>query len=152
MSEESTDDVSRRRVLRASAGAAGAVSLTAAAGTVAGFGGALESNETPAGERRGGRAQVDGEVRQNEPFTLSYVASGIARNASCMADESAEQLYLEYDVQYCDDDDDETTLYVLPEAAELASDEVYEFRAVQECRDSENDMVAFGPSNGDHDC
>lgn len=97
-------------------------------------------------EKRGGRAQVDGDTNRNEPWTLSSTPEGASRNASCMANQSAEQMYLEYNIEYCNSDD-EATLFVIPDEAALAQQEVYEFRSIRPCRASENELVAFGPSN-----
>lgn len=101
-------------------------------------------------EKRGGRGQVDGDPERNRPFRLSSGPSKISRHASCMAEESAQQTYLGYDIEYCDEDDSEDTLYVIPDEATLARSEVYEFRAIQPCTATENELVAFGPS--DQDC
>lgn len=101
------------------------------------------------GDKRGGRAQVEGEPRRNARFTLSGSFTGATMSASCMADESAEQAYLEYDIEYCDGDDDDT-MYVIPEEAELAQDETYVIRSVQECKATDNTLIAFGPAQ--HDC
>lgn len=151
-SDELYDDVTRRSVLKTGAVTAGAVTI-GAAGAAARHdddheeGGGDGDEGEGSDEKRGGRAQVDGDVRRNEPFTLSDTPSSVARGASCMSEESADQMYLEYDVQYCEDDDDETTMYIIPDEAELAQDEVYEFRAVQECKATDNQLVALGPSN-----
>lgn len=132
---DSDDGVSRRSVLRKGAITAGAVAV----GTVATSGNA-------AAAKQGGRAQVDGTVNRNEPWTLSTGPSDISRHASCMATESAEQWYLEYDIEYCNSDD-EATMYVIPDEAELAQDQVYEFRASRPCRANDLTMVALGPSD-----
>lgn len=157
-SDELYDDVTRRSVLKTGAATAGAITI-GAAGAAAhhdddheggggnGSGDGNSSEGEGSDQKRGGRAQVDGDVRRNEPFTLSDSPSNITRGASCMSEESADQMYLEYDVQYCEDDDDETTMYIIPDEAELAQDEVYEFRAVQECKATDNQLVALGPSN-----
>lgn len=157
-SDELYDDVTRRSVLKTGAATAGAVTIGAAGAAAnhdgegghgdngnGGNGGENGGN----GGKQGGRAQVDGDVRRNQPFTLSSTPTGVARNASCMSGESAEQTYLEYTIQYCEDGDDEddATMYVIPDEAELVQDQVYEFRAVQECKATDNQMVALGPSN-----
>lgn len=61
----------------------------------------------------------------------------------------ADQVYLTYQVEYCDsnDDDADATLYVIPDEAELVETEVYAIRSIQECRDSDLQQVAFGPTN-----
>ena len=144
-----TDDehgVSRRSVLRNSAVAAGALAAGGAAtGTAAGR---IARSASESGRKRGGRAQVDGEVRRHEPFTLQLSGTDV-RNASCMSAESAQQTYLVYDIQYCDSDDEEedAQMYVIPEEAELVESEVYAIRSVRPCRESELDKVAFGPAN-----
>ena len=138
-------DVSRRKVLRNGAAAAGAVALGGAAtGTAAGRFARAEA----ASQKRGGRAQVDGEVRRHEPFTLQLSGTD-QRNASCMSGESATQTYLLYEIQYCDSEDDESDaeMYVIPDEAELVEQEVYAVRSVRPCRESELDKVAFGPAN-----
>lgn len=138
--------VSRRSVLRKSAVTASAL----AAGGVAASGSAsaqFVQAPSSSSEKRGGRAQGEGDLRRNEPFTL--MADGTSmRNASCMASESATQTYLTYTISYCSSDNDEdATLYVIPEEAELAPNEVYEIRSVTPCRESDLQKVAFGPSN-----
>lgn len=150
MTGESGDgSFTRRTVLRSGAVAGGALALGGAASGSA----AATTVESESDEKRGGRGQIDGDADRNRPFTLADAPTGVARNASCMSEESAEQTYLEYEIQYCDSDDDsDATLYVIPDEAELAQQEVYEFRAIQECRDSENQLVAFGPTNQDVDC
>lgn len=135
MTDDHDDGVSRRSVLRKGAITAGAVAV----GTVATSGNA-------AAAKQGGRAQVDGTVNRNEPWTLSDTPTGATRNASCMATESAQQAYLEYTIEYCNSDD-EATMFVIPDEAELAQEQVYEFRASRPCRATDNTMVAFGPSN-----
>lgn len=177
---DTDDSVTRRDVLRTGAVTAGAVGLvTGASGSASalivagpdsssdnraaadrGTGdgrstddtGTADSSGTGDGsdEKRGGRGQVDGDPERNRPFTLSSGPTGVSRHASCMAEQSQEQTYLEYDIQYCDDDDDEDTLYVIPDEATLAQTEVYEFRAIRPCRATNNELVAFGPS--DQDC
>lgn len=98
------------------------------------------------GRKQGGRAQLDGEVERNRPFTLTPEGTD-TRNASCMAEESANQVYLTYTIQYCNSDDDEDgTLYVIPDEAELLPDEVYEIHSTTPCRTNDLTMVSFGPS------
>ena len=131
------DTVSRRSVLRSSVVAAGA----AAGGTV--VAGAATGN------KRGGRAQVDGEVDRNRPFTLQ-LSGGDQRPASCMSAESVVQTYLTYSIEYCDSDDDEDAeMYVIPDDAELDEDETYVIRSVRECRANDLRKVAFGPARTD---
>lgn len=158
-SDELYDGVTRRSVLKTGAATAGAVTI-GAAGAAAHHDddhdeGGNGDNEDGNGDdnggnggKQGGRAQVDDEddVRQNEPFTIQP-NGGDMRNASCMSEESEMQAYLQYDIQYCEGDDDDATLYVIPDEAPLVQDQVYEFRAVQECKATDNQMVAFGPSN-----
>lgn len=148
--------MTRRSVLEASAATTGAIAVGA---TTAGArymenpgegenGENGESGENRGSdEKRGGRVQVEEEPRRNVPFELSDGPSGVTMGASCMSGESAPQGYLEYDIQYCDGEED--TMYVIPEEAELAQDEVYEFRAVQECKATDDWLAAFGPSNRD---
>ncbi|PSP97433.1 hypothetical protein BRC89_11370 [Halobacteriales archaeon QS_4_70_19] len=132
-------DVSRRSVLRKGAVTASALAVGS---TVASGSAAADS----AG-KRGGRAQVDGEVDRNRPFTIMPDGTD-TRNASCMSAESAMQTYLTYRIQYCDSDDEEdASLYVIPDEAELAPNEVYEIRSVTPCRANDLQKVAFGPSN-----
>ena len=129
------DTVSRRSVLRSSAVAAGAV----------GGGGVVASSAV--GNKRGGRAQIDGEVDRNRPFTLQLSGSN-SRPASCMSEESAMQAYLTYSIEYCDsdDDDEDAEMYVIPDEAELAESETYVIRSIQECRANDLQKVAFGPA------
>lgn len=145
MSDENSE-LSRRTVLRNAAGTAGTLALGGAAlsGQAAG---AIETAATTGG-KRGGRAQLEGTVRRNAPFTLMVEGTEM-RSASCMSSESALQTYVTYSIQYCDSDDDDAdgTLYMLPDESELVPDEVYEIRAVQQCRDSDLQLVAMGPSN-----
>lgn len=156
MTTNDSNDVTRRTVLRAGAVTAGAVTI-GAAGAAAHHdddhdeGGDGENGENGEGggsdEKRGGRAQVD-DARRNEPFVLSSSPTGVSRHASCMSEESAQQTYLEYDIEYCESGD-EATMYIIPDEAELAQEEVYEFRAVQECRATDNELVALGPSDSE---
>lgn len=134
---------SRRSVLRTGAVVAGTVVVGGAAAA-----GADADAAAAASDKRGGRAQLDGDARRNEPFTLTMEGTSV-RSASCNSAESATQTYIEYSIQYCDADDDESdgTLYILPDEAELAPQEVYEIRAIQPCRASDLQMVAMGPSN-----
>lgn len=141
-SDELYDGVTRRSVLRTGAVTAGAVTI-GAAGAVAND---HDDNGEGSDEKRGGRAQVEGDPQRNEPFTLSDTPSEATLSASCMAEESAPQAYLEYDIEYCNEDN-EDTMYVIPDEAELAQDETYVFRAVQECKATDNTLVAIGPSN-----
>lgn len=161
-SDELYDGVTRRSVLRTGAVTAGAVTI-GAAGAAAnhddsdhdnngnGGNGNDGNGEGESDQKRGGRAQVEGDPQPNEPFTLSDSPTEATMSASCMSEESAPQVYLEYDIEYCNDDDDDNddTMYVIPDEAELAQDEVYEFRSTQECKASDNTLVAFGPSNQD---
>jgi hypothetical protein len=88
-----------------------------------------------------------GEVDRNRPFTIAPDGTD-TRNASCMSAESAMQTYLTYRIQYCNSDDEEdASLYVIPDEAELAPNEVYEIRSVTPCRANDLQKVAFGPSN-----
>lgn len=135
------DTVSRRSVLRSSAVATG--SLVAGAAVTGGVAGV--ANE---GGKRGGRAQAEGDVRRNEPFTLRLEGMD-TRGASCMSAESADQVYLTYDIWYCDsdeDDDSDATMYVTPDEAELVETETYVIRSVQQCRANDLLKVAFGPA------
>lgn len=145
MTRDDDTGVSRRSVLRKSAATA-----ALAAGGVAASGSAsarFVQGGSDGTQKRGGRAQAEGDVRRNEPFTL--VPDGTSmRNASCMASQSATQTYLTYDIDYCGSDDgSDATLYVIPDEAELAPNEVYEIRSVTPCRESDLLKVAFGPSN-----
>lgn len=131
--EELYDNVTRRSVLKTGAVTAGLATVGAAGA---------------AANKRGGRAQVDGTIHRNEPWRLSSSPTGTDRNASCMSAESAPQTYLQYDIEYCNREDS-ATLYVIPDEAALAQQEVYEFRSVRPCRASDLEKVAFGPSNQD---
>ena len=143
-----TDDeptLSRRSILRNGAATAGAL---AAGGAVTGsVSGGLSSGAETA-NKRGGRAQVEGDEApdRNRPFTLQLSGTE-PRGASCMSGESAEQTYLLYDIQYCDSDEDsDASMYVIPDEAELVESETYVIRSVQECKANENYKVAFGPA------
>lgn len=143
-----TDDepiLSRRSVLRNGAVATGA--LTAGSAVTGSVSGGL-SSDAAASNKRGGRAQVDEEPDRNRPFTLSSTPTSATRAASCMSGESADQTYLQYDIQYCDSDDDDSdaSMYVIPNEAELAQDETYVIRSIQECKANDNYKVAFGPA------
>lgn len=141
MTSELYDGVTRRSVLKTGAATAGAVTIGAAAAGADEHGG---SNE-----KRGGRAQVEGNPDRNRPFTLSDTPEEATMSASCMSGESAQQVYLEYGIEYCDSDNDESddTMYVIPNEAHLSQDETYMFRAIQDCKATDNTLVAFGPSN-----
>lgn len=139
-----SDGISRRSVLRAGALTAGTLAV---GGAAAGNAAAKAATNTAASGKRGGRAQLDGTVRRNEPFTLVPDGTDV-RNASCMSANSAMQTYLTYNITYCDSNDDESdgTLYVMPDEAELVSDLVYEIRSITPCRSNDLQKVAFGPS------
>jgi len=134
---------SRRTVLRTVAVAGSTLAVGGAAGTAAG----QLTSSTAGSRKRGGRAQVDGDPDRNRPFTLQIEGTD-PRSASCMSDESAQQTYLTYSVQYCDSGDEEEsqTMYVIPDEAELVETETYVFRSVRPCRESDLQKVAFGPS------
>lgn len=143
--ETASEQFSRRSVLRTSAVVAGTVVVggAAAAGS---DGGDVDAAARAAG-KRGGRAQLDGEVQRNEPFQLTPEGTEM-RNASCMSSESASQMYVTYSINYCgSDDDSDGTLYMMPDEAELVPSDVYEIRAVQNCRTNDLQLVAMGPSN-----
>lgn len=157
MTSELYDGVTRRSVLKTGAATAGAVTIGAA-------GAAAHHDEDHQGGKRGGRAQVDGDARRNVPFELNSMPTNVSLGASCMSAESATQTYLEYDIQYCDSEEDQTDarLYVIPDEAPLVQDETYEIRSIQTCKEPgdgpgddgfENDdiqKVAFSPAN--HEC
>lgn len=128
---------SRRSVLRKATMTAGAFAV----GTAAGSG-------SVAAQKRGGRAQFDGDdLRRNEPFTVTPNGTDM-RPASCMSANSATQVYLTYQINYCGSDDEtDATMYVIPDEAELAPNEVYEIHAARPCRANDLTRVAFGPSN-----
>lgn len=132
--DDLNDGVTRRSVLKTGAATAGVVTICA-------VGAAAQAGRD---EKRGGRAQVEGNPQQNQRFEISDQPDGVFRNASCMAEESAQQLYLEYDVEYCNGGED--TMYVIPNEAHLQNDEVYAVRATEECKATDNTLVAFGPS------
>lgn len=102
------------------------------------------------GDKRGGRAQIDGEADRNRPFTLQLDGTD-TRGASCMSARSADQVYLTYSIQYCDSNDDESdaSMYVIPDEAELAPDETYVIRSIRPCRANDLQKVAFGPAQED---
>lgn len=133
----------RRSVLRRGATAAGA----AVVGTGALGGTAAADEHGGRDEKRGGRGRVDERPDRNRPFRVEREGME-PRTASCMSSESADQVYLRYNVNYCDGDDG-PTLWVIPDEAPLASgeEEVYEFRSVVQCRETDEYRVAFGPSN-----
>lgn len=155
-SDELYDGVTRRSILKTGAATAGAVTIGAAGAA------AHHDEDHENGGKQGGRAQVEGEPRRNVPFRLSSTPeSATMLNASCMSAESAQQAYLGYGIRYCDSDGDENedddTMYVIPDEARLNEDQVYEFRSVQLCKepgdgyDSEDiHKVAFSPAN--HEC
>lgn len=130
--------IRRRSVLRTAA--VGGVVVTGV-----GMTGAVASQS----QKRGGRAQFDGEIRRKEPFTLMLEGTDM-RPASCMSGNSADQTYLTYSVEYCDsdgdDDEDDGSLYVIPDEAELVSDQTYVFHSSRPCRRNDLQKVAFGPS------
>lgn len=64
-----------------------------------------------------------------------------------MADESAMQAYLTYDIDRGSDDDSDGTLYVIPDEGELAMRTAYEIHSVTPCRENDLKRVAFGPAN-----
>ena len=145
MSDEQAT-LSRRSVLRSSAVAAGG--LTTGAAVTGGATGIANESAATSG-KRGGRGHVDGTADRNRPFTLRLEGTD-SRDASCMAEESAEQVYLTYSIQYCDSDDDEdATFYVLPDEAELVETETYVIRSIRPCRASDLEQVAFGPARED---
>lgn len=136
MDDTNSDDggITRRSVLRRGATAAGAVAGTAAV-----------TGNAAAQDKRGGRGQIDGEARRNDPFTVGSPGT-TDRMASCMAADSATQTYLSYEITYCSDGET-ATLYVIPDDAPLAPGEEYLIRSSVRCRATDNDRVAFGPSN-----
>lgn len=139
-------NVTRRTVLRTTAAATGGL---AAAGGIAAGRPVGTADTDVAAAKRGGRAQVDGEVRRNEPFRISLNGTDI-RNASCMSAASAMQTYLTYSIEYCDSDSDEdASMYVIPDEAELAPDDTYVVRSVTPCRANDLDKVATGPAQED---
>lgn len=127
--------ISRRSVLR-KAGVGGVVV------TGVGMTGAVASRS----EKRGGRAQVEGKVDRNRPFEITPEGTDM-RPASCMSEHSADQVYLEYTVNYCgSDDESDATMYVIPDEAELVPDDTYVFRSSTPCRRNNLKKVAFGPA------
>lgn len=157
MTDERSDGVTRRSVLKTGAATAGAVTIGAA-------GAAAHHDEDHEGGKRGGRAQVDGDARRNVPFELNSMPSMVSLGASCMSEESASQTYLGYEIQYCDSQEDQTDarLYLIPDEAPLVQDETYEIRSIQTCKEpgdgpdddeyesDEIQKVAFSPAN--HEC
>ena len=144
--DRDSEQFSRRDVLRTSAVAAGTVVVGGAA--VAGSSDSDVDAAAEAAGKRGGRAQLDGTVRRNEPFMITVEGTD-TRNASCMSSESALQTYVTYTINYCDSDDDnedDGTLYMMPDEAKLVDTEVYEIRAIQDCKANDLKMVAMGPS------
>lgn len=135
MTDDTDDGVSRRSVLRKGAMTAGAVAV----GTVATSGNA-------AAAKQGGRAQVDGSVRRDAPFTIRPNGTDM-RNASCMSANSAIQTYLTYYIDYCDEDqNDDDTMYIIPDEAELAPDQTYVIHSATPCRRNDLQKVAIGPA------
>lgn len=134
----------RRSVLRRGATAAGAAVV--GAGALSGTAAADEHDGSD--EKRGGRGRMNEEPDRNTPFRVEHEGAE-PRPASCMSEQSAEQVYLRYNVDYCGQNDDGPTLWVIPDEAPLATgeEEVYQFRSHVECRDSDDVRVAFGPSN-----
>lgn len=106
------------------------------------------------GGKSGGRGQTSDTVLLDEPFTVSNPRP-IDTNASCMSDRSAQQDYMRYDFEYCDDGYDGGTICVIPEQSEVNQDRVYEFRSKQDCKAPSSEFqhrFSFGPSNSEHDC
>lgn len=132
--DQESETLSRRRVLQASGATAGVLAV----------GGVAASGTVLAG-RRGGRALVDGVVRRNEPFTVDRTGTE-DRGASCMSGDSAEQTYVVYDVDYCNDG--VCVMYVHPDEAPVDDGGVYEFRSpAKDCRDGSSLLkTSFGPS------
>lgn len=136
---QEAEGFTRRNVLQKGAATTGAMVAVGAG-----------ASATVAADKQGGRGQVDGDVRENVPFTVTPKGDDntVDRHASCMSGQSAMQVYLTYDIHYnCDTDDDDATLYVLPDEAPLDTEEVYKIRSATPCRDSDLTLVAFGPSN-----
>lgn len=121
-----------------------------AAAVVLTVGGVAASGTVMAG-RGGGRALVDGTIR-DKPFEVERTGKENL-DASCMSGNSAEQTYYEYDVSYCPPDDVPCTMYVHPDEAPVDSGQQYLFRSHKECKSATNDdgeslqKASFGPSN-----
>lgn len=132
---EQHDPLDRRSALKLTAGPAVALAV----------GGVAASGTALAG-RRGGRALVDGTVRQNTPFEVTMTGSEDL-GASCMSGRSAEQTYHVYDVAYCPPDDVPCVMYVHPDEADVDPDLQYLFRSKKDCKASDLVKASFGPSN-----
>lgn len=135
-----SETLSRRRVLRTTGTTAGVLAV----------GGVAASGTALAG-RRGGRALVDGTIR-DEPFEVERTGEEDL-GASCMSGNSAEQRYVVYDVSYCPPDEVACTMYVHPDEAPVDSSRMYLFRSHKECKSATNEdgeplqKASFGPSN-----
>lgn len=135
-----SETLSRRSVLRTGGAAAGVLAV----------GGAAASGTVLAG-RRGGRALVDGTIR-DQPFEVERDGTK-ELGASCMSGNSAEQTYYVYDVSYCPPDDVPCKMYVHPDEAPVDESQQYLFRSHKECKAATNEegdplkKASFGPSN-----
>lgn len=130
-------DLDRRSVLKMTTGAASVLAV----------GGVAASGTALAG-RQGGRALVDGTVRQDRPFTVRETdESPTELNASCMSGKSADQTYRIYEVSYCPEDSNPCLMYVHPDEAPVNPDEVYQFRSQKQCKANDLVKASFGPSN-----
>lgn len=132
--DQESETLSRRRVLQASGATAGVLAV----------GGVAASGTVLAG-RHGGRALVDGTIR-DQPFEVERTGEEDL-GASCMSGNSAEQRYVVYDVSYCPPDDVPCTMYVHPDEAPVDPSRLYLFRSHKECKASDLVKASFGPSN-----
>lgn len=146
------DDLNRRDVLRKGATAGGAliVGSSAVGGTAA-----RENENRNENQRNGGRGQIGPredhafEVREDVPFKLMHHGE-TERQASCMSDDSAMQMYDKYMLTYCTGDEGwDVWLFVIPDEADVAVSRndrkvLYEFRSVTDCRaDDMRKRVSF---------
>lgn len=126
---------------------------TAAAGiATVGFAvsGTSERGGGSGGGKSGGRGQTSDEVRLNVPFEVD-LNGPVQRNVSSMSNESAQQGYDEYEYHYCDEDEPPGTFRGIPDRSDLNEDRTYEFRSVQDGKESGDftEKFSFGPANSD---
>lgn len=161
-SNAGTDDrFSRRDVLLKGATAGGALIV---GGSTAGSTAARENDN----QRSRGRGQIgpqDGqefEVRKDVPFKLMHLGE-TERQASCMPDNSATQMYDKYMLTYCEGDEGwDVWLFVNPNEADVAVSRndrkvLYAFRSVTEGRNDDRlkrvsfEKVGMGPCDSPSD-
>lgn len=146
MSHQSSDDVSRRKVLQMSAMGAGTAAV--------GFAVSGTAQRGSGGGKSGGRGQTSDLVELDRPFEVANKRV-IETNASCNSDNSAQQEYNRYDYRYCDSSGWDGTICVIPDNSDVNEDRVYEFRSAQDCKGGESEFqtrFSFGPSNSEHSC